>query len=305
MSALGPRRGMRPVALGLALVAIFSCTPGTSSPPEEAPLALSLSLRPKSSCDLTPVQYTTECLAALEVLILPRSGEPQRTCVKLDEDKRFRNLADLLTADEPTVRFATLSGRGPMVFQVRGIHDVRLGDADPCAASSLHWLFWGESLPVDVDPPRDEDEPIEVVIGIDCRDCAGGCSGLDTPQCPRLMPPSYCVPFASGYSCARRCDSDAECFEGAIACDPTSGRCDPEGGEPETGDTGGFCSPCRDSGDCDVGYSCVGAPNASEGLCARDCPLHRCPSGASCRRLGPNLVLFSDDDMSPVDGGAP
>lgn len=295
-------RGRERLPLAIAFTLLAACAPGSSGSEVQPPLSLSLSLRPKSSCDLTPVQYTTECLAALEVVVTPQSGEPQRTCVRLDEGQRFGTLADLLTTDEPTVRFATVTGRGPVVFQVRGIHDVRLGDADPCAASSQHWLFWGESLPVDLNAQRVGDA-IDVVIGLDCRDCAGGCSGLDTPQCPRLMPPSYCVPFAAGYSCERRCDDDEECFEGAIACDLSSGRCDPEGGEPETGDTGGFCYPCRDSGDCDVGFSCVGAPNASEGLCARDCPLNRCPSGASCRRLGPNLVVFSGNGTSTIDDG--
>lgn len=296
----GRRAWRRACARGVWLTTVLSLASCAPPVPERTPLAVSLSLRPKSSCDLTPVQYTTECLAAVEMVIKPASGDPQRTCVRLDGDKRFANLADLLTAEEPVLRTASLTGRGPLVFQVRGIHDRALPDgADPCTASSQHWLFWGESLPIDVERAADSGV-VDVTLGVDCRDCAGGCSSVGTAQCPLRMPPSYCVPFASGFSCARRCDDDSECFEGAIACNAESGRCDPESGAPESGDTGGFCSPCRDSGDCDVGFSCVGAPNASEGLCARDCPLNRCVSGASCRRLGPNLVILAGD--APLTG---
>lgn len=291
-----------------AVVFASACSPAA---PDQKPIALSLGLRPKPSCDLTPVQYTTECLAAVEVVIQPESGaSPQRTCVPLEGEKRFANLADLLTAEDPVIRFATLSGRGPLVFKVRGIHDLALGGQDPCDAStsSQHWLFWGESLPVDVDGAAADGGVVDVTISIDCRDCQGGCQRLDTPQCPARLPPSYCVPFSSGFSCARRCDNDEECFEGAITCDLEGGRCDPAGGAPDTGDTGGFCFPCADSGDCDVGFSCVGAPNATQGLCTRDCPLNRCLSGATCRRLGATLVVLSgsgsqESNTTATDGG--
>ncbi len=296
-------------ALALVLLSAGACTP--SATPTE-PIALSLGLRPKPSCDLTPVQYTTECLAAVEVLLVPESGAPaQRTCVPLEGDKRFANLADLLTADDPVIRFATLTGRGAVVFKVRGIHDKALLGADPCDpnTSSQHWLFWGESPPIVIEDAAEDGGVVDITLSVDCRDCQGGCQRVGSPQCPARLPPSYCVPFSPGFSCARRCDDDQECFEGAIACGDDDGRCHPSGGAPGSGDTGGFCFPCQDSGDCDVGYSCVGAPNASQGLCARDCPLNRCLSGASCRRLGPDLVVFSgaDDitlaDAGPDDGG--
>lgn len=286
--------------------AALACGPREA--PVVEPIQLSLGLRPKPSCDLTPVQYTTDCLAAVEVVIEPLSGaSAQRTCVPLAGDKRFANLADLLTADDPVVRFATLSGRGPVVFKVRGIHDAALlEEQDPCdvATSSQHWLFWGESAAIDVDAHGADGGVVDVTISIDCRDCQGGCETLGSAQCPRRMPPSYCVPFSAGFSCARRCDDDEECFEGAISCDEVSGRCDAAAGEPGTSATGGFCSACGETADCDVGFTCVAAPNASVGICTQDCPLNRCLSGASCHRLGANLVVLSGtSDITTTDGG--
>jgi hypothetical protein len=258
-------------------------------------LALSLGVRPKGSCDISPVLYTTECLAAVELTAIPEKGEPQRSCHPLAQGERHATLADMLFADAPVVSLATATGRGRVVFQLRGIHDRGLlQDQDPCAAaaSARHWLFWGESAPVDVDAEAEAGDAVHVTIPLDCRDCSRGCENLGTPQCPATLPPSYCVPFAAGYSCERRCDNDEECFEGALRCNEDTGRCDPSAGEPSTLNTGGFCTPCREGSDCDVGFSCVAAPNAGEGLCTRDCPLNRCVSGATCRRLGASLVLL-------------
>lgn len=285
---------MRPLAGALLVLTLLGgCTPPVTGGPD-TPLALSLGLRPKGSCDISPVQYRTECLAAVELIVVPEAGEPQRSCHVLPSDARHATLADLLFADEPVVRLGTVTGRGPVVFQVRGIHEKGLLEGeDPCeaAASSQHWLFWGESVPVDLD---DDDalDALHVTLPIDCRDCSRGCESLGTPQCPAVLPPSYCVPFAAGFSCERRCDTDEECFEGALFCGEDTGRCDTESGEPKTLNTGGFCTPCGGAGDCDSGFSCVGSPNASEGLCTRDCPLNRCLSGATCRRLGAGLVLL-------------
>jgi hypothetical protein len=306
-----------------ALVASSSCTPRET--PNLEPVQISLGLRPKPSCDISPVLYDTQCLAGVQLVVEPTGTSPKsESCRDLSAAERSPTLAALLTREEPVIATATLADRGTVVFKVRGIHDQGLPDdgTTPCdnAEQPQHWLFWGESAPVDLAALAAADggtPTVNVNIPIDCRDCAGGCTSLGTASCPSRFPASYCVPFSPGFSCSRRCDTDDECFEGAIACDADTGRCDDTSGDPGTGFTGGFCFPCEGPADCDVGYTCVGAPGASDGLCVRDCPLNRCVAGATCQRLGADMVLFTgsaeqtdadagpDVDAGGADSGAP
>lgn len=287
---------MRALGLLLLVLVLAACPPGGAEPRE--PVPLSLSVRVKGSCDISPVLYRTGCLAALEVRVDDLSGRTvARHCEPLEP--RFETLADLLTAPEPAVKLAGLTSLGTVVFRVAGIHDQGdLADAGPnalCARAdeTASWLFWGESEPVALDKLEAEDAgPLAVQVSIDCRDCAGGCATLGSSSCPADLPPSYCVPFTPGLSCARRCDADEECFEGSHVCDPESGRCNPRLGHPKTGNTGGFCFPCTSSADCDVDFACVAAPGQSEGICALRCPENRCLDGATCKRLGAELFLL-------------
>src|SRR5690606_15144677 len=81
---VGTGRMMRaPLAVALLLLA-SSCPPGTGAP-DLSPITLSLGLRPKPSCDLTPVQYETDCLAAVVVEVVPAGpASPQRACTRLE-----------------------------------------------------------------------------------------------------------------------------------------------------------------------------------------------------------------------------
>jgi hypothetical protein len=197
------------------------------------------------------------------------------------------------------------TNQGSVVFRLRGVHAEALGDDDdPCdtSVSQTHWLLWGESQPIDLGALRSPDAGrIFVDIPVDCRDCLGGCADLPGAQCPAQLPTSFCVPFTAGFSCQRRCDSDAECFESAVTCNGDTGRCAPTQGDPDGG-TGGFCFPCQSRSDCDPGFSCVAAPGQTTGLCTQVCPLNRCRRGATCRRLGTNLVVLqpgTDADAGP------
>lgn len=294
-------------AAALLLLVLAAGCPEPGKEPRD-PVRLSLSLRTKGSCGISPVLFDASCLSALEVRVLDPAGRTLGThCVEVQE--RYESLADLLTAAEPAVSFGSLTSQGQVVFRVTALHDKgALQDAGPGAACERSdrqqsWLFWGESRPVDLgDADKPDAGALSIVVPIDCRDCQDGCAALATPQCPAALPVSYCVPFSLGLSCERRCDADEECFEGSHVCDAESERCNPRLGHPETGNTGGFCYPCSSSADCDLEYECVAAPGQTEGLCALRCPDSRCLDGATCKRLGSELRRL-DDVGATGDGG--
>lgn len=292
---------MKSLPLLLAFVLAAGCTPPVNPP---APAELSLSLRPKGSCILStgPVLYATDCLAALQLVVERNGLELARTCTTFGAN-RVANLGDLVNAGD-VARLSAWTSQGTVTFKLRGIHDAALAGADPCdpSISQAHWLLWGESQPTDLAALQSPDAGgLNVEIPVDCRDCPRGCDDLGNAQCPTFLPAAYCVPFSAGFSCERRCDDDTECFEGAISCDDGSGRCAPDEGTPD-GLTGEFCYPCRSTNDCDPDYFCVAAPGEQEGLCTQLCPLRRCRRGATCRRVGTNLVVLQGQ-AEPPDAG--
>lgn len=272
-----------------------ACAP---PPLSQEPAQVALRLRVKGSCGLSPVLFDTQCLAAVDLQVIDERGRTRaRTCVSVAD--RYEDLGALLSAATPALQLGSIDSDEPVRFRILGLHDrgaLSGGAPDTfCAAAEAdaHWLFWGESAAVDLSFVAEADgERYAIAIPIDCRDCQNGCATLGTPQCPATFPLSYCVPYALGLSCERRCDSDDECFEGAHVCDADAGRCDPAEGHPETGNTGGFCYPCQSAADCDVGYDCVAETGQTEGICVRRCPADRCLEGATCRRLGADLRLL-------------
>lgn len=296
---MGPIPPVRGVAACLGAMLLWMPLACDAEPLEARdPVQLSLHLRTKGSCGLSPVLFEGSCLAALEVRVQDLAGRTlSRHCEVLAP--RSDTLADLLSRTEPALAFGTLTSQGKVIFRVTGIHDAgELASSSPAALCALadrsrHWLFWGESKPVDLGEFASLDAiDSRVVVPIDCRDCTGGCETLATPQCPAAMPVSYCVPYALGLSCTRRCDNDEECFEGRVTCAEEGSRCDASLGDPTTGNTGGFCYPCRSSADCDLDFACVAPIGQSEGLCAPRCPDNRCLDGALCMRLGADLQLL-------------
>ncbi|MFZ9886936.1 MAG: hypothetical protein ACO3JL_05480 [Myxococcota bacterium] len=281
------------------------CAVGCDAPevPTTSPLAVSVALRPRASCGASPLDYQLSCLAAVVLEVSEAKGQKSHAvCTLVDENTSLESLADLLTRDVPLVKLLTMADRGPFIFRMRGVHRQGLtAEEDPCSASSAsrHWLLFGESAPVSL--ANVTDDAVEVAIGLDCRSCQSGCGGLVEGTCPARFPASYCVPYTPGFSCARRCDGDEECFEGALPCDNETGRCDPAGAAPGGAGTGGFCGGCLSSGDCDPGFACVGARGATVGLCSESCPLQRCRNGATCLPLSADLVLLG----APAAGEAP
>lgn len=289
-------------ARGWLLVALAWLGGGCGPQPDaREPLRLPMLLRAKGSCGLSPVLYDASCLAAVEVTVSDSRGRVLWTqCQPVDS--RFTSLADLLNAASPTLSFAALSEQGSLRFRVTGVHDAGalagVSGKGICGRTDepRHWLFWGESDLINLRRPEGyEDDIVEVELPIDCRDCSSGCTNIATSQCSAAMPLSYCVPFSLGLSCARRCDGDDECYEGQVACREDTQRCDPALGNPQTGNTGGFCFSCQSSLDCDLGYSCVAAPGETTGFCAPRCPENRCLDGAMCKRIGAGLDLLGQE----------
>ena len=173
---------------------------------------------------------------------------------------------------------------------------------DRCAAADIvdNWLFWGESDPVDLAALDADGGSILVPVVVDCRDCAFeceggdcyGCQGLGVRSCPSRFPTSFCVP-AVDFRCDKRCTDDDDCFEGTLQCDLDAGVCD------DSARTGGLCARCGrldgvpDGGveGCAEGYSCVGRPGATQGVCAPSCPDSFCRAGTKCNRVGNNLII--------------
>jgi hypothetical protein len=217
-------------------------------------------------------------------------------------------LGDIVLRTEPIFDFTRLSAKGTVIFQLIGLHDkVVLEDGEnPNAcrrnprASRDDWLFFGESAPVDLglyaQPDPDNPPPPLIDIALDCRDCTFGgaacsadecfgCGGIDEPdvvdpQCAAEFPPSFCVPAAP--TCAKTCDTSADCFDGAREC--VGGVCD-------TGTDGAFCSPCSADVGCGDGLVCVRDLRGSQPFCALACPFEQCPSTTKCNRLGNDLEL--------------
>lgn len=296
----GPASPARPLSVALAalLGAVLaatcagasSCTP---TPEPRPPVQLSLQLATRQSCGiLSGLDYETSCLAAVYVRVLDETRtQIHEECRLLDE--RPTELREILRG-EPLLRFAKLSTTQVVTFEVRGLHDIELdaGEtaADLCArpARTSHWLFWGESDPVDLRALDDKDGVV-IPIVMDCRDCTFpcgeqecfGCRGVGLPQCTADFPSSFCVPTAS---CDKTCDEDQDCFEGTRRC--VDGRCD------TVQVTGGLCSPCGGGGaGCADGLTCVATAANQPGFCAPPCPDEVCASGTKCNRLGNELLL--------------
>lgn len=302
------RSGPGRYAGGLFLLMICFGSACGPEPDVREPLRLPLQLRPKGSCGLSPVLYDASCLAAVEITMSDSRGRVLTTqCKPLDPG--YSSLADLLNAASPDLSFAALSEQGSVRFRVKGVHDAGALAVESgkgiCGRmdETRHWLFWGESDLVNLRRQEGyEDDIVEVDLPIDCRDCSGGCTDLGTSQCSASMPLSYCVPFSLGLSCARRCDGDDECYEGQVTCSDETQRCDPALGNPDTGNTGGFCFGCQSSLDCDLGYSCVSEPGEMTGFCAPRCPENRCLDGAMCKRVGSGLDLLGQQQSTSAAG---
>ena len=286
------------VALVLTMTSVTST--GCTAPTEPRPPAeLSLQLGTRQSCGIfSGLDYDTSCMSALHVVVrdVPGRNVVLETCTPLDA--RRAALGDILRG-APVDRFGGLSAQGTVTFEVHGLHDKGDEGADRCASAAVvdHWLFWGESDPVDLAALNDDGGAIVVPIFVDCRDCAFsegcsgndcfGCAGLGEGTCPVDVPESFCVPGVA-FACDKRCTDTSDCFGGARACLP-SGVCD-------TGTiTGGTCSPCGlvddDVEGCADGFTCVGPPGATVGICAQSCPDHFCVDGTRCNRVGNNLDL--------------
>ena len=208
-----------------------------------------------------------------------------------------RGLAASAHPTEPGAWLLAVAGSpGVVVFEVRGLHDAADVGADRCAEANVvdHWLFWGESDPVDLATLNDDGGAIATRVFVDCRDCgfdcpAGdcfGCQGIGE-TCPATLPTSFCVPGVA-FRCDKRCEEDGDCFEGARRCD--DGTCD------TLDETGELCSPCVLNDDvvdgCNEGFACVGPPGATQGFCAMSCPDNFCPDGTRCNRVGNNLSII-------------
>ncbi len=264
--------------------------------PARPPATLSVQLGTRQSCGLfSGLDYDTSCLAAVYVAArsVPSGQILLERCVVLDERKA--DLGQILRG-APLLETAGLSATGVVVFEVRGLHDAADVGADRCAEANVvdHWLFWGESDPVDLATLNDDGGAIATRIFVDCRDCgfdcaAGdcfGCQGIGE-TCPATLPTSFCVPGVA-FRCDKRCEEDGDCFEGARRCD--TGTCD------TLDETGELCSPCVLNGDvvdgCNEGFACVGPPGATQGFCAMSCPDNFCPDGTRCNRVGNNLSII-------------
>lgn len=283
----------------MAAVAIATVVVGAACQdalPPRPPATLSVQLGTRQSCGLfSGLDYDTGCLAAVYVAArsVPSGLILLERCVVLDERKA--DLGQILRG-APLLETAGLSATGVVVFEVRGLHDAADVGADRCATANIvdHWLFWGESDPVDLATLNDDGGAIATRIFVDCRDCgfdcaAGdcfGCQGIGE-TCPATLPTSFCVPGVA-FRCDKRCEEDGDCFEGARRCD--DGTCD------TLDETGELCSPCVLNGDvvdgCNEGFACVGPPGATQGFCAMSCPDNFCPDGTRCNRVGNNLSII-------------
>lgn len=269
------------------------CTP--VSIPEGRIGRIDVEFTPKESC-LPVVNYQLSCLSAVQLRMVPESGgDVVERCITLDVDDRPTHLFNFMTGNDVLQNMHVAKGRWRL--QVRGVHDTDVdagfGSCD-AANDADHWLFWGESEVVDFDALIDSDAGVlQLNIRLECRDCQDGCGGLGSEICPARMPPAFCVPSDSQFTCARTCQDDQACFDASLSCvfedGDDNGRCAPDDGDPVTGEPM-FCAPCDTAADCATGFFCVGTDGNR--FCARDCPHHFCPRGATCNRLGAGLAQF-------------
>jgi hypothetical protein len=287
---------MRLVAVLAAVTVVASSCPTVG--PARDPVELSIQLATRQSCGLlSGLDYDTGCLRAVYLRVVDQARALVfEECRVLEDIDVPRELRELVQRPTPLFEFATLSTQGIYTFEVRGLHDK--GDiaspAELCAnpANNEHWLFWGESAPVDLSLYDSATPPAPVIrIVLDCRDCTDGvgadqvfgCAGIvddDAGTCGPAFPDSFCAPTVA---CAKGCDEDADCFEGARAC--IAGTCD-------VGVlTGELCSPCGGIIACGDGFVCVERPGQAP-FCAAPCPATPpCPSGTKCNRVGNALEL--------------
>jgi hypothetical protein len=264
------------------------------------PVELSLQLGTRQSCGVfSGSDYDTACLQALHIVVrnFPGRNVLLETCTTLSP--RRAALGDIVRG-APVDRFGGLSAEGQVTFEVHGLHDKGDEGSDRCEDAAVidHWLFWGESEPVDLAALDDDGGALVVPVFVDCRDCAitegcaggdcFGCAGLGAGTCPVDVPESFCVPGVS-FQCGKRCTTTRDCFGGARACLDT-GYCDTKTV------TGGTCSPCGVVEGvvegCAAGFTCVGPPGATLGFCAESCPEHFCVDGTRCNRVGNNLTVI-------------
>jgi hypothetical protein len=292
---------VRPAFAVLLLAGLVTTTPGCPvGPVPRPPASLSVQIGTRQSCGLfSGLDYDTSCLSAVDVVVRdhPSRQVIAQRCAPLAA--RRAALGDILRG-VPVDTLGGVSANRTVTLEVRGLHDVDANGADRCADAAVvdHWLFWGESDPVDLAALDDDGGALLIPVFVDCRDCAFdcaagdcfGCAALGTGTCPVDLPESFCVPGAT-FVCDKRCDDDDDCFEGTRTCLP-EGRCDTE---QKTGQT---CSPCGIVDDevegCAAGYTCVGPPGASRGFCAQSCPDHFCVDGTRCNRVGNNLDVVGD-----------
>lgn len=292
--ALGPL-----VAL-VALSSIVSGCPPVATPRPAVPLSLQLATR--QSCGvLSGLDYDTSCVAAVYVKVFDTTKrEIFSECKVLEE--RSADMRELLSRpeDDPIISISGLSSKGIVTFEVRGFHDVGFAGADPCAQpnDNNNWIFWGQSDPIDLGEYNDGEGPPLIRVVLDCRDCSAdvegdevfGCVGLhaDEPDagpvdetCGPDFPPSFCVPVVA---CAKGCETDDDCFQGARTC--VDGTCDTEAL------TGQLCSPCGGLIACGDNFVCVTKTGDDAGFCAPACPgVDPCATGTKCNRLGNDLEL--------------
>ncbi len=286
-------------ATAILLLMLVLGTAGCAAPDVEprAPVSLSLQIGTRQSCGVfSGLDYDTSCLAAVYVAVrdvVTREIVSEK-CTSLAPRKA--ELGELLRG-EAVVDFAGVSTNRQVTFEVRGLHDKADPGVDRCADADddNHWLFWGESAVIDLAAFNKAGGSLLVPIVVDCRDCAYACAAGDCFGCQALgdtcsydLPESFCVPGIS-FECDKRCDVDADCFEGARTCLPT-GFCDIREA------TGELCSPCAlidgvvDG--CDEGFTCVGPPGATQGFCANSCPQSFCVQGTRCNRRNNNLIVI-------------
>lgn len=287
---------VRSTALLLTLVVAGGCP--TEAVPRP-PVSLSLQIGTRQSCGVfSGLDYDTSCLSAVYVAVrdFPSRQIVVEQCTFLSARKA--ELGDILRG-EPVVDLQGLSANRTVTFEVRGLHDKGDDGADRCADffEDDHWLFWGESDPVDLAAVDDKGGNLLVRVVVDCRDCAFacapgdcfGCQALGNGTCSAALPDSFCVPGVS-FECDKQCNDDDDCFEGARSCLET-GKCDTQ--EP----TGGLCSPCAlvDGAvdGCGEGFTCVGPPGSTQGFCAESCPQRFCVQGTRCNRIGNNLDVIA------------
>lgn len=311
-SPLGASRRLARLIWSAAFVAVV-VTAGACEPLPKAevvrPDPWAISLQPKGSCLARgDVPYNLSCLTVLSFEFVPLDGgDSVRRCYRFGEQERPTSLFSVLQRGQ--FFSSGLSTPGDYIVRVRGLHDknavnlepipnVDAGVEDNCAGLELQitdsrrWLLWGESNVITFVAENSDGGPrtVEVPVRVECRNCAGGCDAIGTATCPARFPPSYCAPSDNANTCRRLCSVDQSCFDGEVLCNiedgDVEGRCDPDG----DGQTA-FCRPCVTAADCPPeGHNCVGTANNR--FCSRPCPTGLCPSGAVCKQVNLDILVY-------------